>query len=186
MKTKKIIFLLFMLFVFNVSYAQWFFEIKFVGISAHLKKNPHPHLYKRKLDKSGFLVMNLGVIFSIEKMVCNDFLSLKFSQAFFLDCASELAGFSHAGLRFNGTIDHHHFAIGNGPTLFYRKDWKTLEGYVDEGLFKTYKEYQYRYFWYAGEINYDYFFTNSEAFSFTLIPGPPEFATFAAGLRIMH
>jgi hypothetical protein len=184
MDKKKILLLLLLILILKTSYSQWFFEIKFVGISAHLKKNPHPHLYKRKFDKNGLFVLNLGVIVSVEKMVYNDLISVKFSQAIFSDCANQLAGFTHMGFRLNKAIDDHHFAIGNGPTLFYRNDWEKLDGYIDEGLFKRKNKYQYRYFWYAGEVTYSYIFENNIANSFTLIPGPPEFATFATGFRI--
>lgn len=186
MKIKRIILLLSLYLISYNLFSQWYFEIKLIGISAHLKKNPHPHLYKRKFDKNGFLVLNLGLMLSIEKMVYNDVVSVKFCQSVFSDCASQLAGFTHLGFRLNKEFDNHHIAIGNGPTLFYRKDWTNLDGYIDEGLFNKNKEYQYRYFWHAGEVTYSRFFSSNSAYSFTIIPGPPEFATIAAGLRIKN
>lgn len=183
MRFQKLALLLFFGLIFQTSFAQWFFEVKFIGISAHLKKNPHPHLYQRKFDKNGFLVLNLGLIFSIEKMIHGEIVSLKFSQAIFRDCANQTAGFTHTGFRLHKNFGQHHLSIGNGPTLFYRKSWKGLPGYVDEGLFKSTSKQQYRYFWYAGEITYSYFFHEEGAFSTTFIPGPPEFATIAAGIR---
>lgn len=168
------------------AFGQWIFEVKFIGVSAHLKKNPHPHLYKRKFDKNGFLVLNLGLLVSVERMIYNDLISVKYSQAIFKDCANKFAGFAHLGLRLNENYKNHHFSIGNGPTLFIRKDWKELPGYVDEGLFKRYGKYQYRYFWYAGEVGYSYFLEESQAFSITFIPGPPEFATMATGFRMKN
>jgi hypothetical protein len=184
MKTNLISTFLVCFFVVQSAFGQWYFEVKFVGISVHLKENPHPHLYKRKFDRKGFVVLNAGVILSVEKFVYNDLVSIKFAQAIFSDCANQFAGFSHLGFRLNKELDNHHFAIGNGPTMFYRKDWSGLTGYIDEGLFKRNENYQYRFFWYAGEVNYGYKLSDQTQLSFTLLPGPPEFATIAAGLRL--
>lgn len=158
-------------------------NLKFIGLSGHLKKSPHPHLYQRKIDKNGFAVLNLGAIAGIEKTFFRDWFSIKFVQGLLSDCAMQFAGFTHIGFRLTYQRERHYFSIGNGPTLFYRKDWKDLPGYVDEGFFKRNDNYQYIFFWYAGEVEYNYQISEQLDIGMTFIPGPPEFITFAPGVR---
>ena len=73
--------------------------IKFIGLSAHLKRSPHPHLYPGKLDKDGTLVATTGIILTAEYFVYQNILSVKLAQCFMFDCAGKPAGFFHAGLR---------------------------------------------------------------------------------------
>ena len=159
------------------------FSIKVIGLSGHLKKNQNPHLYRIKFDKKGKLVVHLGIVLSAEYFIYKEIVSVKFAQAAMLDCAFLPAGFTHLGLRLCGRSGPHTFTIGNGPTLFYRKDWKDLPGYFDEGLLKHSKNMQYRFFWYAGEIEYDYALAGKPDFSLGMIPGPPVFFTIAPGIR---
>ena len=159
------------------------FDIKFLGISGHVKSSPHPQLFVRKIDKKGYAVLNIGVISAIEYKLVNNWLSVKLAQAILSDCANQIAGFTHIGLRLNYKLQKHSFSIGNGPTIYYRKNWNLLNGYVDEGLFKQKKALQYIFFWYAGEIEYHYHFSEKFELGFSFIPGPPEFFSLAPGIR---
>lgn len=158
--------------------------IKFIGLSAHLKRSPHPHLYPGKLDKDGTLVATTGIILTAEYFVYQNILSVKLAQCFLFDCAGKPAGFFHVGLRVSAYHNKWSGSIGNGPTLFFRRDWKDLPGYVDEGLFKRHKNFQYRFFWYAGEVEGNYTLNDRLQFSTTFIPGPPEFFSIAPGIRM--
>jgi len=158
-------------------------EVKFIGLSGHLRRNDNPHLYRLKLDKKGRLAGHIGLAFGIEYFLLENCLSVKFGQAFMLDCGFQPAGFTHLGLRLYATAGRHSFAIGNGPTFFYRRDWSLLPNYHDEGLFRRTRNYQHIFFWYAGEVEYNYGFPKRPDFSLTFIPGPPVFYTFAPGLR---
>ncbi|MFQ6615907.1 MAG: hypothetical protein ACE5HZ_03965 [Fidelibacterota bacterium] len=156
-----------------------------MGLPFHLKKSPHPHLYRRKLDKSGLAVLNVGLILSYEVMIPSGDVSLKMVQGLFLDCANQLAGFTHVGFRGRRSDATHSVSVGIGPTLFYRKDWKNLPGYVDEGLFQRTDTWQYRFIWYAGEVQLDTNISPRWAFSTTLIPGYPEFVAVTSGLQYL-
>jgi len=175
--------ILFYLLLFKSSQSQIIINAKFLGLSGHLKKSPHPHLYKRKLDENGFAVLNIGAIAGIEKSFFRDWFSVKFVQAILSDCAVQTAGFTHIGFRLTWKREKHIVSIGNGPTLFYRKDWKDLPGYVDEGFFKRNEYYQYIFFWYAGEVEYHYKLNDELDIGISFIPGPPEFFTIAPGIR---
>jgi len=93
-------------------------EVKFIGLSGHLRRNDNPHLYRLKLDKKGRLAGHIGLAFGIEYFLLENCLSVKFGQAFMLDCGFQPAGFTHLGLRLYATAGRHSFAIGNGPTFF--------------------------------------------------------------------
>ena len=160
-------------------------NVKYIGLSGHLKDSPHPQLYQRKLDKEGFAVLNIGTVIGVEKSYFRDWFSFKFVQGILSDCASQPAGFTHFGVRFTFNKDKHFFSIGNGPTFFYRKDWNDLSGYVDEGLFERNEKYQYIFFWYAGEVEYNYRISEKLDIGVTFIPGPPEFFTIAPGMRFV-
>ncbi|NOZ46058.1 MAG: hypothetical protein GXO79_04665 [Chlorobi bacterium] len=164
--------------------SQVLINVKFIGLSGHLKKSPHPQLYKLKLDKNGFLVLNTGVMLGVEKQIWKPWFSVKFAQGILSDCAMQFAGFTHLGFRLTYNTGNHYFSIGNGPTLFYRNDWNKLPGYVDEGLFKRNKKFQYLFFWYAGEVEYNYKISENTDIGITFIPGPPEFFTIIPGVRI--
>jgi hypothetical protein len=168
----------------NKAASQTLINVKYIGLSGHLKVSPHPHLYTRKIDKKGFTVLNIGVIAGVERNFIKNWFSVKFVQAVFSDCASQPAGFTHIGVRFSFANKNHHFSIGNGPTIFYRKDWLDLPGYVDEGLFKRKDKVQYIFFWYAGEVEYNYRINEKMDIGITIIPGPPEFFTLAPGIRM--
>ncbi len=180
---KRLILIFLIAFYASFGWSQVMIGVKLIGLSFHLKKNPHPYLYKLKMDGRGYSVINTGVVFCIEYFVYQNIISVKYAQGFFYDCARQPAGFIHFGPRIHGYWQNHQANIGNGPTLFYRKDWSSLHGYINEGLFKEKNGYQYRFFWYAGEVEYNYCFHQNHAFSTTFIPGPPEFFTVAPGWK---
>ena len=120
------------------AFSQISFGIKFMGLSYHPKKSLHPHLYKRKLDRWGHGVVNMGIVFQVEYFV-NQNVSIKYSQALLQDCAGKFAGLSHLGMRVGFFMDprqQHYGSAGLGPTFFYRKNWSDLDGYVNAGLLK--------------------------------------------------
>ncbi|MEE9166725.1 MAG: hypothetical protein V3U24_04590 [Candidatus Neomarinimicrobiota bacterium] len=183
MRLKRLIAALFFLLTVSQSNSQVHLGIKFIGPTIHLKKSPHPHLYQRRLDRNGFLVLNVGIIVSFEVFLYKDMVSLKMVQGVLSDCAEHLAGFSHIGLRGTLAGKNHSISIGNGPTVFYRKDWRSLPGYVDEGIFKRKRGWQYVFFWHAGEVEYNSHINGNFTLSTTIIPGPPEFVALASGVR---
>lgn len=85
---------------FNKAIAQDNIGIKFFGLSIHPKgEMDNAFLMPNKLDKNGYLVMNLGAELMYEKFLVEDILSVKLVQALYADCAGRLGGFGHIGLR---------------------------------------------------------------------------------------
>lgn len=168
-------------------HAQISFGIKFMGLSLHPKRSLHPHLYKRKLDRWGHGVVNMGVVFQVEYFV-NEHVSIKYSQAILQDCAGKFAGLSHVGMRLGFFMDprQQHYASGGlGPTFFYRKNWTGMDRYVNTGLFETSKngKWQSKFVLYGGEVEYSYYYADHSAFSTTIMPAIPELIAIAPGFK---
>ncbi len=76
----------------------------------------------RKIDRDGYLVMNLGVLISHEHYLMKHFLSVKSATACYSDGAALLGGFIHLGLRARiFTFKKHQLSGGMGPTLVFRE-----------------------------------------------------------------
>ncbi|MCC9137163.1 hypothetical protein ACFSKU_20905 [Pontibacter silvestris] len=160
------------------------FTVKFFGLSLHLKESPYPEIFPHRLDNKGYLVLNLGGIVGYERFVVRDVISIRVEQGLYTDCASVLAGFSHIGWR--GLIfrkGRHSLNGGIGPTLVYRRDWNEIEGYEDDGYFNRSGRWQYKFYWYGGELEYNYKLKERLEFSATLVPGIPELVSFGVGIR---
>jgi hypothetical protein len=170
----------------TLGYGQGILEVKIIALTGHLRKNNNPHLFKLKLDKKGRLTLPIGVALGVEYFLYQNHLAVKFVQSFMLDCGFQPAGFTHLGFRLHVRTGRHALAIGNGPTLFYRRDWSHLPNYVDEGLFRRAANCQYIFIWYAGEVEYIYTRRSKPDFSLTFIPGPPIFFTIAPGWRFVN
>lgn len=160
------------------------FTIKYFGLSMHLKESPYPEIFPHRLDRKGYLVLNIGGIAGYERFVVRDVLSIRVEQGIYTDCASAFAGFSHIGWR--GLIfrkGRHSLNGGIGPTLVYRRDWNEIEGYEDDGYFNRSGKWQYRFYWYGGEFEYNYKLKERLELSATLVPGIPELMSVGLGIR---
>lgn len=159
--------------------------IQFIGFSYHLKKNPHPHLYKRKLDKKGNFVLNLGLVLQFEYPL-NNWASIKTQQAFlFQDCAGKFASMSHFGFYFREKFNNNHQGkIGIGPIYYSRKTWNNLKGYVNDINFKSSKnkKWQNKFIWFGGTLEHQYFLNKNTSISTTILPGIPEIISIAPGI----
>ena len=160
------------------------FTVKLFGLSVHLKESPYPEMFPNRLDDKGYVTFNYGAIVGYERFVVRDVISVRVEQGLYADCAAELAGFTHIGWR--GLIfrkNRHSLNAGFGPTLVYRKDWNNIEDYVDDGYFNRKGDWQYKFYWYAGEFEYNYRLKGSTDLSVNLVPGIPELVSFGVGLR---
>lgn len=158
--------------------------VKFFGLSVHLKESPYPEMFPNRLDNKGYVTFNYGAIAGYDRFVLRDVISVRVEQGLYADCAAELAGFTHIGLR--GLIfrkNRHSMNGGFGPTLVYRHDWNDIEDYVDDGYFKRSGKWQYKFYWYAGELEYNYKLKENTDLSVNLVPGIPELVSFGVGLR---
>lgn len=174
----------------NKATAQDNMGIKFFGLSIHPKgETENAFLMPNKLDKTGYLVMNLGAELMYEKFLLKDILSVKLVQALYADCAGRLGGFSHIGLR--GKIlkkGKHSIYGGIGPTLVYRRNWLELPGYVNPNRFKgdLQDKYQYLFLWYGGEFEYKYQLSKKLDAAISFVPGYPDLMSLAFGMSFRH
>jgi hypothetical protein len=168
-------------------YAQDNIGIKFFGLSIHpFGEKENAHLMPNKLDPSGYFVMNLGGIISYEKFVVEDALSFKFALGLYADCAAQLGGFLHAGIRAKiFKIKKHSLYGGIGPTFIFRENWHKLDGYVDRKRFIGNKNdaIQYLFLWYGGELEYRFNFKKNWDFSLTFVPGYPDLMSLSLGVN---
>jgi len=190
---KKCLGLLFLVSILSFSsargQAKFAFGIKYMGLSAHLQKSPHPQLYHNKLDKNGTLVWNHGLVLNFEYFL-NEQLSIRASQALiFVDCANKFLGGSHIGLAYGYRFENspHEARFSLGPIWFYRQSWKDLPGYKDTGLFTLSKngKWQKKFVWHGAALQYNYWTENGYAYSLDVMPGIPELFTFAPGFRVV-
>src|SRR5687768_16694856 len=93
-----LIFVLFFLFSARVK-AQSNLNLKFFGLSLHPNGDVNGPLLPLNPDKKGYLVLNLGGSLGYEYFLKKDKFSLKAIQAVYSDCAAQLGGFTHLGVR---------------------------------------------------------------------------------------
>ncbi len=158
--------------------------LKLFGLSIHpetVKENAV--VMPRKLDKNGVLVLNIGAEIMYEHFVYKDKYSLKFVQALYADCADQLGGFVHIGVRGRiFSLGKHRLYGGIGPTLVFRRSWLDLAEYKDQGLFQGDGRYQYLFLWYGGEFEYKYELNSKFDFAISFIPGYPDLLSLSLGL----
>lgn len=160
------------------------FTVKFFGLSVHLKESPYPEIFPNRLDEKGYLTVNYGALVGYDRFIVRDVHAIRVEQGLYADCSASLAGFTHLGWR--GRIfkkNRHSMNGGIGPTLVYRRDWNRLEGYTDAGYFNKIGEWQYKFYWYAGELEYNYKLKEKMDLSVSIVPGLPELVSVAVGVR---
>lgn len=164
--------------------------VKYMGLTTHLKKSLHPQIYKRKFDKGGHVVINHGLILNFEYFV-SDRAAIRLSQALVpFDCANKFLGATQLGISYGRFIaqSSNEIRIVAGPIHFYRRSWKDIDGYKDDGLFRLSKngKWQTKFVWYGGEIEYNYWLNQNQAFSLNWLPGVPELFTFSPGYKMWY
>ncbi|MCB9261496.1 MAG: hypothetical protein H6607_03910 [Flavobacteriales bacterium] len=157
--------------------AQSAFTLKYFGLTSHPKGDPTAELQPNKLDKNARLVVNVGAIGGYEKFVFKDLYSVKVMQGFLADCSNGFMSVSHIGARVMlYKDDKHRINFGIGPTFVFRESWNrfgskyTSSGFFNEYTTKKGKEWQWKFVWYAFELEYDYCFNQKDNFSISLIP----------------
>lgn len=160
-------------------------SLKFMGLSLHpLSGLDNASLMPHRIDPRGYLVLDFGGILSYERYLYREILTLKVAQGLYADCAAQLAGFTHLGLR--GRIfqsKRHSLYGGIGPTLIYRHSWAKLPGYTDTGYYREDPSgtWEYRFLWYGGEFEYKYRLSQHFDFATTFVPGYPDLIALAVG-----
>lgn len=163
------------------------FGVKLFGLTIHPIGAPNYPLFPLKLDSEGFVVFNPGVTLNAEYFVWRDIISIKAVQGLYGDCAMQFAGFSHIGFRIRFLkIKRFSMNVGIGPTFLYKRSWYRLLGYNDS--LETYKgtkdeDWQYLFYWYAGEIETNIQVNDNFDVSITVIPGVPDIINISTGFR---
>jgi hypothetical protein len=160
------------------------FTVKFFGLSVHLKESPYPEIFPNRLDEKGYITANYGALVGYDRFIVRDVHTIRIEQGLYADCSASLAGFTHIGWR--GRIfkkNRHSMNGGIGPTLVYRRDWNRLKGYTDSGYFNRRGEWQYKFYWYAGELEYNYKLKERMDLSVSVVPGLPELVSVGVGVR---
>jgi len=163
------------------------FGVQFIGLSYHLKKSKHSHLFKGKITRNGRLMVNGGVLITARYSV-NPSWGVQFSQAIVAhDCSGRFLGMSHLGIfgRKNeilGSTDA--VNVSFGPMFFYRQNWEVLPGYVNEGLFDISKNQRWmtKFIWHGGILSWQHQIGPGQYFQLELLPGVPELITIGPGV----
>lgn len=189
MKTTTLLFCLSIFCGNNLRAQNFSVGVSIIGLSFHLKKSPHPHLYKGKIDKKGRVVVNGGFLLNA-RYLFNANLGVQFSQAIVVhDCSGRFLGMTHAGVfallpqkKENG----HAFGSSFGPMWFYRSNWANLPGFIDTGLFhtSTNQRWQTKFVWHGGLITWRIPVVNRQYFSIEMMPGVPEIFSVGPGYSI--
>ncbi|CAN5913168.1 hypothetical protein BH24BAC1_BH24BAC1_03160 [soil metagenome] len=158
--------------------------VKAFGLSYHLKPARNPDLFPNRLDKQGLAVLNYGLLTGYDRYVYREVLHVRVQQGLYADCTASFAGFWHLGWRARLLQAGRHTLNGGiGPTLVFRRDWNRIPGYEDDGYFRQGRGWQYKFYWYAGELEYNFRVNQKSEFSLTLVPGLPELVSFGFGIR---
>jgi hypothetical protein len=163
------------------------FGVKLFGLTIHPIGALNYPLFPLKLDSEGFVVFNPGVTLNAEYFVWRDIISIKAVQGLYGDCAMQFAGFSHIGFRIRFLkIKRFSMNVGIGPTFLYKRSWYRLPCYNDS--LETYKgtkdeDWQYLFYWYAGEIETNIQVNDNFDVSITVIPGVPDIINISTGFR---
>lgn len=116
-----------------------------------------PELAKLKISQNGQFAFEPGLIFAFEGYATSN-TALKISQSFLLDKALHLAGSSQVMIKFRIAKSFKHAVyIGFGPVFHYRQTWANMENYIAEPVYKTSLDWQHKFSWLSGEIEYNYY-----------------------------
>jgi len=176
--------LLFISVIFPVSFlqAQNNLSLKFTSLSYQLTEN-QPEILKLKLSENGQLAFEPGFMLAYEGYASST-TALKVSQLLLMDKAMHFAGKTQIMIKFRIVKSFKHslyFAIG--PGLNYRKTWSDMEGYVDEPIYNTFSDWQYKLNWLSGEIEYNYYLTKYTDLSISLEHVQAESIGLAVGFK---
>lgn len=165
--------------------AQDNFGLRYVFGTIHPGGDDMAFLQPQKLDKNAVAVLNWGFIASYERYLIKKRIAIKVAQGGYSDCAELFAGHTHLGFRLNLLSGRRHYLeVGFGPTFVYRQSWNRFDGYVQQtSRLKNSAHWQYAFVWYGGEVEYDYKISKNIDLNINVIPGSPDFYTFAIGAR---
>ena len=148
---------------------------KLWGLSSHIGKD---------------VFLHLGAEVDYDYYVTNSVI-LRVATSVYEDSSRLLAGFFHLGPRFQAQkFNKIFFRVGVGPTLYWRKNWwKHVSSYKGSALFgKTYHDstFETAFFWWCGDIEMEWKFSEKKRLVFTVVPGIPIVVNTNIGLRMVY
>lgn len=160
------------------------YSLKLYGLGVHPFNENNTSILTRTIDKNGKFAFEPGIILAAEYFVNSDMVSVKPMQSFYYDRLGKIAGFTHLGLRaYVYKEKRHALALGIGTSLFYRQTWSGEPNYVDEDIYKTKNDFQYKLFMLSGEIEYSYYLSKLNYFTISLNHIDLQAFTFAVGYK---
>lgn len=142
-----------------------------------------PDLLKLNLTSNGKLAIEPGLIFSFEAYASSN-TALKISQAVIIDKATHLAGATQIMIKFRVAKSFKHaLYMAIGPAFHYRKTWADMNGYIDEPVYTTSGDWQHKFSWLSGEIEYNYYLNKMTDLSISLNHIQAESIGLAVGLK---
>ena len=166
--------------------AQWYVGVKLMGISIHTDKGLNSSLFHCAVGKNNRVAFHIGVAVMCEYRF-NNWLSAKYDQCVFRDCAAKFAGMSMFNLRYTQDLGRAgDVSAGMGPFFYYRKSWYSIPEYEDDGYFHVSRsgKWQTKFVWYGGEIEYNYPLNDHTDWSTNILPGIPVVVAVASGVRV--
>ncbi len=179
---KHIITIFLFLLCFAYVKAQSSISVK-LNTETYQLSDAQPDIIKMKLSDDGKIALEPGLIFSYDAYATPN-AALHISQSFILDKASRLAGASSIMLKFRIMKYYKHSLYASfGPAIHYRQTWENIAGYKPESIYKSGSDWQYKFSWISGEIEYNYYINKMNDFSLSLIHIQAESIGLAIGFK---
>ena len=175
-------FTLFLFLIVTFTQSQNNISIKITSLSYQFTET-QADIIKMKLSNNGQLAFEPGLILGYEGFASPS-TALKFSQFVLLDKAMHIAGSTQLMLKikliksFKNSI---YFAVG--PGLFYRQSWSNIEDYADESIYNESSGWQYKFSWFSGEIEYNYYLSKYSDITISINHTQAESIGIAFGLK---
>ncbi len=184
-KSKLFPLIIFLITCTSVSLAQVNFGFQFLSASAHFDEM-NKKLYTANIDPEGQFGFEPGVMLSMEFFTYKNQLAFRLEQGIHKDMAAQTAGFTHIGARihFMKKKSNHSFNIAFGPTIFYRKTWKNMEGYEIDETYSGEETWQSSFSVISGAVEYRYRIAPKIDLAFSLNHSGPKSVSFGAGIHI--
>jgi len=179
----------FQIVLFLIIFQSGFFVLAQNNISLKLTSltyqftETQPDILKLNLSDNGQLALEPGLLFSYEGYA-SAATAIKISQLLILDKAMHFAAKTQLMIKFRLVKSFKHsFYFAFGPGFNYRKSWADIEGYVDEPIYTTKSDWQYKLNWLSGEMEYNYYLNKYTDLSISINQVQAESIGIAVGLK---
>ncbi len=142
-----------------------------------------PDILKTKLSSDGKLAFEPAVVLGFDAYASSRS-ALHISQSFIWDKASHVAGATSVMIKFRLLKSYKHsLNIALGPVFHYRQSWADISGYENETIYNTASDWQYKFSWISGKMEYNYYLNKMNDLSISLMHIQPESVGLAIGFK---